>query len=244
MFLTDMKKTVEHTKIIAFQQPLRPAPPEAIGPEEYREYRETLIEMDRILDFGVEQDFILNKMEHENHPPSGKIQNKYNNIRKAFRYVLLKSLTGDSSRELSIRVCDSRLFRWFISFDMTSKKGGSKSAIDRYEKLFTEEEITDLIHTINQSVSVREQAQRLILEDELDFSRHWVDSTCIKADIHFPVDWVLLHDSPILNWQYRSNPQPWIKTQDGEPSGFCAIHEHPCDAIHPYREEEKRHNSS
>ena len=84
MFLTDMKKTVKHTKIIAFQQPLRPAPPEAIGPKEYREYRETLIEMDRILDFDVEQDFILNKMEHETHPPSGKIQNKYNKIRKAF----------------------------------------------------------------------------------------------------------------------------------------------------------------
>ena len=35
----------------------------------------------------------------------------------------------------------------------------------------------------------------MILEDELDFSRHWVDSTCIKADIHFPVDWVLLRDA-------------------------------------------------
>jgi IS5 family transposase len=195
MFLTEMKKTVEHTKIIAFQQPLRPAPPEAIGPKEYKEYRETLVEMDRILNAGIEQDFILKKMGHETHPPSGKIRNKYNNIRKAFRFVLLQSLTGNSSRELSIRVSDSRLFSWFTSFDMTSKKGGSKSAIDRYGKLFTQEEITDLVHTINQSVSEREQAQRLILENELDFSRHWVDSTCIKADIHFPVDWVLLRDA-------------------------------------------------
>ena len=169
MYLTEMKKTLEHTKIIAFQQPLRPAPPEAIGPKEYREYRETLVEMDRILNAGIEQDSILKKIESESNPTSWKIQNRYSYIRKAFRFVLLKSLTGDSSRELSIRVSDSRLFSWFTCFDMTPKKGGSKSAIDRYEKLFSEEEITDLIHTLNQSVSEKEQALWLILEDELDF---------------------------------------------------------------------------
>ena len=189
------KKETKYVDIISFQQPLRPAPPEAIGPKEYREFRETLVEMDRILNAGIEADFIRKKIMPQTHPNPRELQNRYSYIRKAFRFVLLQSLTGDSSRALSIRVSDSRLFSWFTSFDMVSKKGGSKSAIDRYEKLFSEEEITDLIHTLNQSVSEREQALRLILENELDFSRHWVDSTCVKADIHFPVDWVLLRDA-------------------------------------------------
>ncbi len=32
------------------------------------------------------------------------------------------------------------------------------------------------------------------LENELDTAGVFVDSTCLKANMHFPVDWVLLRD--------------------------------------------------
>ena len=188
------KKGIKHIQIIAFQHPLRPAPPKEKGPKEYRDYRDTLIEMDRILDSGIEHDFILRQMGDYQGCSSKKAQREYNGIRTALRFAILIALTGDSSRELAIRVSDSRLLYWFTTFDIKAK-GTSKSAIDRHEKRFTATEIEELIHTLNQAVSNAEQARQLILESELDFSRHWVDSTCIKADIHFPVDWVLLRDA-------------------------------------------------
>ena len=34
----------------------------------------------------------------------------------------------------------------------------------------------------------------LNLEEPLDFENIYFNSTCLKADIHFPVDWILLRD--------------------------------------------------
>jgi hypothetical protein len=34
----------------------------------------------------------------------------------------------------------------------------------------------------------------LELEEPLDLSTMFLDTTCVKANIHFPVDWVLLRD--------------------------------------------------
>ena len=165
------KKDTKHTQIIAFQHPLRPAPPKEKGPKEYRDYRDTLIEMDRILDSGIEHDFILRQMGDYQGCSSKKAQREYNGIRTALRFAILIALTGDSSRELAIRVSDSRLLYWFTTFDIKAK-GTSKSAIDRHEKRFTATEIEEFIHTLNQAVSNAEQARQLILESELDFSRH------------------------------------------------------------------------
>lgn len=164
-------KYIKHTNIIAFQSTLRPALPAIKGPKEFRDYRDTLIEMDRILDSGIEHNFILQKMGDYQRLSSRKAQKKYNGIRTSLRFAILMALTGDSSRELAIRVSDSQLLKWFTSFDIKAK-GTSKSAIDRHEKRFTASEIQELVHTLNQAVSNEEQARVLILEDELDFSRH------------------------------------------------------------------------
>jgi len=106
-------------------------------------------------------DFILRKMRDYLGSSSRKVQKAYNRIWTALRFTILITLTGDSSRELATRVSNSRLLKWF-----------------------TAEEITDLIHILNQAVGNAEQARRLILVSEFDFPRHWVDNTCIKADIH------------------------------------------------------------
>jgi len=165
---------------------------------------------------------------------SRKVQRAYKRIWTALRFTILIALTGDSSRELAIRVSDSQLLKWFTSFDIKAK-GTSKSAIDRHEKLFTAEEITDLIHILNQAVGNTELARRLILESELDFSRHWVDSTCIKADIHFPVDWILLRDATrSLIGSIEVIRCHGLKHRIGDPLGFYQKNELPCHADDPY----------
>ena len=41
----------------------------------------------------------------------------------------------------------------------------------------------------------REQPKKLGLTEALDLDAYFLDSTCVKANIHFPVDWVLLRDA-------------------------------------------------
>ena len=42
--------------------------------------------------------------------------------------------------------------------------------------------------------AISDGKQVLDLEEPLDLSAMFLDTTCVKAHIHFPVDWVLLRD--------------------------------------------------
>ena len=43
-------------------------------------------------------------------------------------------------------------------------------------------------------IAAEDRAQQLGLSEPLDLSVCLVDSTCLEANIHFPVDWALLRD--------------------------------------------------
>jgi hypothetical protein len=58
-----MKNNKKHTFTFAYQQPLRPELPTYFVPKEYREFRDALIEVNRILESGIEHQFIVKKME-------------------------------------------------------------------------------------------------------------------------------------------------------------------------------------
>src|SRR5260370_19785293 len=40
-----------------------------------------------------------------------------------------------------------------------------------------------------------QQPQKLCLPEPVDLERCWIDTTCVEANIHYPVDWVLLRDA-------------------------------------------------
>ena len=54
------------------------------------------------------------------------------------------------------------------------------------------EVINGLLRKAGAAISDGKQA--LDLEAPLDLSRMFLDTTCVKANIHFPVDWVLMRD--------------------------------------------------
>ncbi|MCJ8273084.1 MAG: hypothetical protein MJK04_27250, partial [Psychrosphaera sp.] len=63
--------------------------------------------------------------------------------------------------------------------------------------MFDADEIAALIHDINRAVADEFGAHNLLYrETALHFDHIFADTTCIKADIPFPVDWVLLRDAP------------------------------------------------
>ncbi|MEE8440186.1 MAG: hypothetical protein V3S41_00575, partial [Spirochaetia bacterium] len=181
-----MENHTKHVTTFAYQKALRPELPTHFVPKEYREFRDTLIEVNRILESGIERRFIMRKMESAGIDPSRKA---------AQRYSVLLAMSDYDYRELAVRVSDSLLLQWFTTTDGLVPRLYSKSAIERFEKAFEKEEIAQLIHEVNRAVSDRETAAELILQEELDLTHLWADTTCIKANIHYPVDWVLLRDA-------------------------------------------------
>jgi hypothetical protein len=140
---------------IAYQMEFRPVLPTVFGAKEYQEFRETLEQIDRILTMGgLEHQLIMRKLRKEGISPQ-RIQKKYRAYQCGLRYCILLSLTGYSYRELSIRAADGQVFQWFTCTDrMDVIRPLSKSSIERYEKIFTTEEIASLIHTLNRSDTI------------------------------------------------------------------------------------------
>ena len=186
-------------KTIAFQTEFRPALPVVFGAKDYREFRETIEEVDHFLTAtGIEHRMLVAHLTSaddaclKNHRPSA-----YKRLRQALRYAILLALTGLSHRALAHRVADSALFQWFThTSEVDGVRPPSKSSIERYEKIFSSEEISKLIHACNTAAANPDSAQALLYSDSvLKFDEIFADTTCVKSNIHFPVDWVLLRDA-------------------------------------------------
>lgn len=121
----------------------------------------------------------------------------------ALRANIARSLTGLAHREFCARAADSPLLQWFLHVgQVDSVKVFSKSTSDRFGTWVTDASmhiINEKLTALLSAVSPNEGGPQApfagfglpapIACDEVFF-----DSTCLKADIHFPVDWVLLRD--------------------------------------------------
>jgi len=218
---------------VPFQEefrPLIPRVPNVYGAKDYRDYRDILIKIHEILRKGnleealireaIEHDLGLSDTEKEAFYHSQKFSSFYQRCRYALRCNIARHLTGESYRAFSIRLVDSHLFQWFTDIhDMTSRKAISKSSLERAEKLFDEALIADKIRTWMAGLSNPEKAQACGLSQAIDTSDTWMDSTCLKADIHFPVDWVLLRDAArSLLLAIKAIRQQGLKNRMIEPS--------------------------
>jgi len=189
--------------IIAFQPELRPALPCVFAAKDYREFRATLVEMDRILIVsGIENRFIARQVKRLEKRDGKRLsvrraQRHGRTFRLALRYGILLAITQDSFRRLSRQVADSLLFQWFTH---TSFVDGvrpiSKSTLERFGKIFPDGELATLIHELTGATGDKVAAGELLYrETALRFDEIFADSTCVKANIHYPVDWVLLRDA-------------------------------------------------
>jgi len=184
---------------IPFQPEFRPALLAVYGAKDYRDFRDTLIELDRILvESGTEDKFVCQHlaactevMSDRKHAFRAKF------VRKALRHVILLASSGLSVREFAARLADSRLFQWFTCTEQVDGvRPVSKSTVERFEKMFAEGEVAQLIHELNRMAMNPETAKALLLQEQpLDINQVFADTTCVEANIHFPVDWVLLRDA-------------------------------------------------
>lgn len=117
---------------------------------------------------------------------------------RALRCNIARGLTGDSTRGFSKRLADRPLFQWFCRIDRIDViRVPSKSTLDRYEKVVPEELVREVVDQLNGAAAspMKEGRQALRLKEELDVEWCFLDTSCVKANIHFPVDWVLLRDA-------------------------------------------------
>jgi len=227
-------------RIVSYQPELSPALRVVVGNVDYSEFRKILERIEQLLVVsGIEAEFVRSHMEaytkdaaayaERMGKPPRKIKAKerdhvQKHAVKALRCNVVRELTGESNRGLSIRMADSELLQWFCRIDRVDVvRVPSKSALDRYEKLVPETVVRELVDQLNGvAASTGEEGQSTLdLEQPLDIDALFLDTSCVKANIHFPVDWVLLRDATrTLMKAVALIRRHGLKNRMGEPAAF------------------------
>lgn len=185
-----------------------------VGPVEYRKWKDQLERIDELLGLShVEEGFQRlslarrNEAERvqagkENRPfyqLSSVEQESYQRLcSQVLRCNVARTLTGESLRDFGCRLAESGLLQWFCKLDRVGRvRIPGKSALQRYGQWLPEADMRTLVDTLLVAASERQEAgeQRLKLAEALNLESYFLDTTCVKLHIHFPVDWVLLRDA-------------------------------------------------
>jgi hypothetical protein len=184
---------------IAFQGILSLRLPEIINNKDYKDYETLLNRIDEILRLtSMDMQFAEDYVNHLSN--NGEIELKAKQLKRyteyairALRSMILKQLLGAGFRELSIRLAESSLLRWFCQIGGVDKISvPSKSELQRYSKCVGEDYLRDFIKELFHKVSA--EGNILNLTSPFNAKDIYLDATCLKANIHFPVDWLLLRD--------------------------------------------------
>ena len=139
----------------------------------------------------------------------------------ALRMAMLRKQTGCSLRRFAQLLFHSPLYQWFCQINrFATDEIPGKSTIDDYEK----EIGPSLSSQLDQCLLQLASQPCEILDDPIDLSECFMDTTCVQANIHFPVDWVLIRDAIRtmrlaverirdlgLNGRMPQSPQEYIK---------------------------------
>ena len=186
--------------LIAFPQELRPKLPTIVGNVDYLSLRQRLEQIDALLrESGVERDFVERALTSwkaaGSREPSSLEQLKFQQrSRRALRCTLLRTLLQEDHRGFSCQLAGNPLYQWFCLIDALDQvRVPSKSELQRFAHWLPAGTMRQLIDgLLRQAV---EKPAQLRLKEALDLEEYFLDSTCVKANIHFPTDWVLLRDA-------------------------------------------------
>lgn len=185
--------------IIPFQIHLSPALPTVVGNVDYHIFRQQLDRVNQLLhQCDVENQFVLLSTEqwlkqgvnHVRHI-NGKQQRIFQqHSRKALRCNIARILTDESFRDFSARLADSPVLQKFCLLDSIPViKVPGKSTLQRYNNWLTAPAMRKIINPLLKQAGINAD-----LAEPLDLDALFADTTCVKSNIHFPVDWVLLRD--------------------------------------------------
>lgn len=182
---------------VELQSWLRPACTEVLFNKDYARFRALIEKLDGLLcDSHLEMmavEFALEGFE-EASGHQRRVRAQFG--LKALRFEVLRMILSNLSfRQLSCRIAGSDLLADFCGVRrLLGIRGTSKSTLERASKFFRADQVRQMHRVLCEMIGEEDRAEQLGLSEPLDLSVCLVDSTCLEANIHFPVDWVLLRD--------------------------------------------------
>jgi hypothetical protein len=190
---------VPDINIIPFQLPLPPVLPTIEGNVDYREFRERLLRINELLlSSGLETQWLetdLQRWMARGKNLSAKAQqNRQRHRQRALRCNIARILLKEDFRGFAARLADSPVLQFFCAIsEVDCVRVPSNSTVQRYDQWWSEAEVRQLIYRCL-NLGAQSPAQ-LDLDAPLDLESAFLDTTCLVANIHYPVDWVLLRDA-------------------------------------------------
>ena len=196
-----MKNPSPTAQILPFQPVLSPALPVVLGNVDYQEFERQLRRIGQLLLLsGVEKSFVGQSLaRYDQQFPAAKTkarQRQQQHSYRALRCNVLRGLLGEDFRGMSRRLAECPLFRWFCGMEeLAAVRVPGKSTLQDYAHWLPAETMRPMIEQLIRAARQPQSASRLELANALELETVWLDSTCVKTRIHFPVDWVLLCDA-------------------------------------------------
>lgn len=198
--------------IIYFQPELSQPLIEVKGNKDYRDFRKLLERIDEIIRVtNLDNDlihYLIEKMRIEKQHRLKKLNKQIQDLtqeeyektvlkaQRAFRCNIVLRLKNYPFRVMAERLADSPLLQRFCLLNSLDRiKVPSKSELQRHSVLFPTELVKKITDQLNNDLLKNNKFNELNLANEIDFDDIFIDTTCLKAFIHFPVDWVLLRDA-------------------------------------------------
>ncbi len=186
-------------QIIPFPQELRSRLPTIVGNVDYLTLRQRLEQIDALLrQSGVERDFVQRALagwkRAASGPPTAQEQVKFQQrSRRALRCTVLRTLLQEDYRGFSCQLAGNPLYQWFCLVDALDQvRVPSKSEVQRFAYWLPPDQMRAVLDGLLKTAA--DQPKKLGLVEALDLEAYFLDSTCLKANVHFPTDWVLLRD--------------------------------------------------
>ncbi len=200
-------------RMIPLQLEFRQEVPSVCGNKDYEQYRKLLERINELItESGIEVELIKKvgeKNEEIRHCEMAKAGEEYTPMSRkesesfakrtktALRCNIARALLDLSYRPMSARLADSPLLRWFCldgQFGAHTIKVPSKSELERMDKLFPSELQRTIITSLLKAASDEAKEFPLGLEEAVSLENYYADTTCVKINIHYPVDWILFRD--------------------------------------------------
>lgn len=185
--------------LIPFPQSLRPPLPTIEGNVDYRQLRDQLLRIDQLLlQSGVEKRFVAETVTawaQRGKSASVRTQLNYQlHTHRALRCNILRTLLQEDFRGFAVRLADSPLFQHFCGLgEIDRVVVPGKSTLQRYAQWTDRATLDQLIHEL--IVQAHSAPKTLGLAQPVALDACFLDTTCVEANIHYPVDWVLLRDA-------------------------------------------------
>jgi hypothetical protein len=182
---------------IAIQSWLRPAITPVPANVDFQRFKSVLDDISNILETSaLEREAISLALESFPNEDARSRNRRAEFAVESLRIEILRHLLGLASFRATARmICSSDLLAQFCGLlGMDGIRGAGKSTIERRSKIFTEEQLRQLIERLTEACGNTESAGAIGLDEAVPMDVCLVDSTCLDANIHYPVDWVLLRD--------------------------------------------------